>query len=691
MNAVVCRLCWSLLLVLVFGGIVPQSQPAPRPVALVYGQPVSVPMPAAFHVFAARLIDWDADGRLDLVAAPATASALYLLRQQPPHEAHRGAPVFSFPFAAAPVVGSTRDRWTLFDAIDEAQRPTTPTAAARADVPLSDRIGRTFDIADMDGDGLDDLLLSRNGRLTWLRNVGRAGAPAWGDPIDAIDDTGALVTFADVWHTVNPEAVDWDGDGLVDIIAGIWHTSRYVAGDLRQLRPRGAYSSHSGHLYLLRNVGTATAPRYGAPLALAADTGTLSDLGIPLSRTVDWDDDGDLDLIVAWYDASLRYYENTGSRTSPRLVDRGRLEAAGVPIGSAEVFRPDPEVGDVDGDGDLDVIVAGHGRAVFWFENVGTRRAPELAAARPLLVAATPSTPLHLGNIVTPMRFDVDEDGVPDILAGNEPGVFTWARNVGTARAPVFAAAVPLLATDGHPVQLYAKDLGLSMWGPLEDWDERTSPVPVDWDGDGRWDILTNTMSGRIYWLRNAGAPGAPRFEPPRAVRTGTGALRSQPRSRAGVGDWNGDGTPDVVLPDARGVLTIHLGHRDKDGEIVLSRTIVPRVSNGDAIVIEPQVNHVSAGRVPHEVADWNGDGRLDIVVSRRTETVPRRFVVTAYRNQGTVDAPVLAPIEVLGDVRSGHEAGLQVVDWNEDGTLDLLTGDQEGRVWFWDGRGLPR
>jgi hypothetical protein len=31
------------------------------------------------------------------------------------------------------------------------------------------------------------------------------------------------------------------------------------------------------------------------------------------------------------------------------------------------------------------------------------------------------------------------------------------------------------------------------------------------------------------------------------------------------------------------------------------------------------------------------------------------------------------------------------VVDWNQDGTLDVITGDQEGRVWLWDGRQLPR
>jgi hypothetical protein len=229
------------------------------------------------------------------------------------------------------------------------------------------------------------------------------------------------------------------------------------------------------------------------------------------------------------------------------------------------------------------------------------------------------------------------------------------------------------------------------MWGPLEDWDERTSPAPVDWDGDGLWDMITNSMSGRVYWLRNAGSRDRPRFDSLRPVETHAGPLVSVPRSRPAVADWTGDGTPDVILPDDRGVLAIHPGRRGADGVIRLATPIVPRTPGGDAIVVEPQLRHVSAGRIQHDVADWNGDGRLDILLSRRTSTTPRRFTVDAYRNEGTADAPVLSRVEVLGDVRSGHEAGLHVTDWDRDGVLDVLTGDQEGRVWLWNGRGLPR
>jgi hypothetical protein len=664
----------------------------PKPVAITYGQDVDVPMPAAFHVFAARPADWDGDGSIDLLAAPATGGAIYLLKNIGTPK----APRFDFPYAEPPLLGKARGRWTLFDFIDgqygaQGQKPAVPQATNGSnELP----IGRTFDVGDMDGDGDLDFLLARTNQVSWLRNTGSKAKAAWGAPEPIVDQQGKPITFDDVWATINPESVDWDGDGLKDLILGMWHPSRYGNGaDIRILQPRHAYGRDGGHAYLLRNTGTNAQPRYVAPVALASNTGVIAGLGLALTRAVDWDGDGDLDLTVAFYDASIRYYENTGTRTSPRLIDRGFIEADGAPISSAIVFRPDQAFLDLDGDGDLDLIAAGHGLYVGWYENTGSRTSPRLAFRGGLPMRATATTPVHLGNIVTPSTFDVDGDGVFDLLSGNEAGLIVWSKNTGTAAKPVFAPVQPLPGTDGKPLEMFSKDLGMSMWGPLEDWDERTSPVAIDWDGDGLWDVVTSTMSGRLYWIRNAGTKQAPRFEKPRAIDGPSGPLVGTPRSRPGALDWNGDGVPDLIVPDERGVLTIFLGSRGKDGKGAsrLTRTIVPVSPKGDALVMNPVLGNTTSGRLQHAVADWDGDGKLDILVSTRRDTTPRRYVIMWYRNIGTSDAPILDGRELLPSVDSGHEAGLHVVDWDQDGTLDVITGDQEGRVWFWDGRQLPR
>jgi hypothetical protein len=665
----------------------------PKPVAITYGQEVDVPMPAAFHVFAARPADWDGDGRIDLLATPATGGAIYLLKNIGTPK----APRFDFPYAEPPLVGKARGRWTLFDFIDatygaQGQKrgvKEPPAAEAANELP----IGRTFDVADMDGDGDLDFLLARTNQVAWLRNTGSKAKPSWGSPEPIVDPQAKPFAFADVWATINPESVDWDGDGLSDLILGMWHPSRYGNGaDIRILQPRHAYGRDGGHAYWLRNVGTKTQPRYAAPVALASNTGVIAGLGLALTRAVDWDGDGDLDLTVAFYDASIRYYENAGTRTSPRLIDCGRLEADGAPISSAIVFRPDQAFLDLDGDGDLDLIAAGHGLYVGWYENTGARTSPRLAFRGGLPMRATATTPVHLGNIITPSTFDVDGDGTFDLLSGNEAGLIVWSKNSGTAARPVFGPVQPLPGIDGKPLEMFSKDLGMSMWGPLEDWDERTSPVAVDWDDDGLWDVVTSTMSGRLYWIRNAGTSRTPRFEAPRAIDGPSGPLVGTPRSRPGALDWNGDNVPDLIVPDERGVLTIYLGARkDGKGAARLTRTIVPVSLKGDALVMNPVLGNTTSGRLQHAIADWDGDGKLDVFVSTRRDTSPRRYVIVWYRNIGTSDAPILDGRELLPSVDSGHEAGLHVVDWNQDGTLDVITGDQEGRVWLWDGRQLPR
>jgi hypothetical protein len=281
----------------------------PTPVAITYGQAVDVPMPAAFHVFAARPADWDGDGKIDLLAAPATGGAIYLLK----NIGDGKTPRFAFPYADPPLLGRTRGRWTLFDFIDgqygsaaEKARaysgpatPASPASAASAApaVPAAGAsaigsggadplIGRTFDVADMDGDGDLDFLLARTNQVAWLRNTGSQAKPAWGAPEPIVDQQGKPFVFDDVWATINPESVDWDGDGLNDLILGMWHPSRYGNGaDIRILQPRHAYGRDGGHAYWLRNVGSKTQAKYAAAVALSANTGVIAGLGRCRSTT----------------------------------------------------------------------------------------------------------------------------------------------------------------------------------------------------------------------------------------------------------------------------------------------------------------------------------------------------------------------------------------------------------------------
>ena len=56
------------------------------------------------------------------------------------------------------------------------------------------------------------------------------------------------------------------------------------------------------------------------------------------------------------------------------------------------------------------------------------------------------------------------------------------------------------------------------------------APAVADWDGDGRWDILSGSDSGAVYFCRNTGEPGATRFDEPEVLippHKGGGYVRS--------------------------------------------------------------------------------------------------------------------------------------------------------------------
>ena len=84
---------------------------------------------------------------------------------------------------------------------------------------------------------------------------------------------------------------------------------------------------------------------------------------------------------------------------------------------------------------------------------------------------------------------------------------------------------------------------------PVKIPDGHCTPVIADWDGDGRWDILSGTATGAVYWYRNVGKPGTPgvrrgRGAPPRgiggsAIRSSSTPMRSRGRASARRSTWS--------------------------------------------------------------------------------------------------------------------------------------------------------
>ena len=191
----------------------------------------------------------------------------------------------------------------------------------------------------------------------------------------------------------------------------------------------------------------------------------------------------------------------------------------------------------------------------------------------------------------------------------------------------------------------------------------------ADYDGDGRLDLIAGAdccQEGCFYVFRRLKDGGfAPRqkvkpvFPPEQFGRVRPDALAT----RVAVGDLNGDGKPDVLIGGRdRGFLGVVFGPLAGKDELTVQR-MWPEGQEP-----YPPGTRLSTNPV---LADWDGDGLPDLILGLRGGE--RRRGVYWCRNVGTKREPKFGPSQLLvADVR-GEITGLCVADWNGDGRPDLI------------------
>ena len=147
---------------------------------------------------------------------------------------------------------------------------------------------------------------------------------------------------------------------------------------------------------------------------------------------VDWDDDGDLDLLLGdYYGGRLFLRLNDGSKTEPSFsATNVAVEADGEPL-VIEKGLAAPRVVDWDSDGLFDILCGGSKGGVYFFRNIGEKTAPKFAAAEALIkpvkdpsnsfikrVPSKDGNPMLPGSSYHIEPFDYDGDGDLDLLVG---------------------------------------------------------------------------------------------------------------------------------------------------------------------------------------------------------------------------------------------------------------------------------
>ena len=408
--------------------------------------------------------------------------------------------------------------------------------------------------------------------------------------------------------------VDWEGDGDQDLIVGIGEWSDYEWDHAYDAQGRWQNGPLHGWVYLIKNIDG----EYSAsPERVEAAGAPVDVYGWPSPNVADFDGDGDLDLLCGEFLDGFTYFKNVGTRSEPDYSAGVKLDGAdGRPL-VMHVQMITPTAIDWDRDGDMDLIVGDEDGRVALVENVTTSGA-DLPLFKQPNYFQQQAHELKFGALATPFAHDWDGDGDEDILCGNTAGNIALFRNLdgkGTRWS-----APELLEVDGQTFRIMAGPGG-SIQGPAEaKWGYTTLSV-ADWDEDGRDDILVNSIWPKLQLLRNTPAgleqqalPFWTREAPPAFYWWQTRAenLQTQWRTTPLATDFDGDGKLDLVILDQEGYLTCQSRAREET-RIFLDEDLSPVRLNA--------ATAGRSGRVKLAVVDWDGDGRLDILTNSENAT----------------------------------------------------------------------
>ncbi|HEX9951217.1 MAG TPA: FG-GAP-like repeat-containing protein, partial [Rubricoccaceae bacterium] len=236
--------------------------------------------------------------------------------------------------------------------------------------------------------------------LSSLNTAGPTATPVYSRRTAGAAGIPATVSFAAV-----PAAGDIDGDGDTDLVFGGGDGVLRVALNTAGPAALAAFSAVTLNPYGLTDIGDNAAPTLG-----------------------DVNGDGDMDLLVGRTDGTVAYFENTaGPAATPAFALR---TGAANPLAALDVgFSSAPHLVDLDGDGDLDVLVGAVDGTVSTLTNTaGPRVAPAFGAAT---AGAFGLADIGYGSV--PATGDLDGDGDVDVLVGTSPGAVAQYRNDGTA------------------------------------------------------------------------------------------------------------------------------------------------------------------------------------------------------------------------------------------------------------------
>ncbi|MFV0337656.1 MAG: FG-GAP repeat domain-containing protein [Chthoniobacterales bacterium] len=291
-------------------------------------------------------------------------------------------------------------------------------------------------------------------------------------------------------------------------------------------------------------------------LPILTQSGSISDNSMPVSVSIaDMNNDGLNDIVTSDVFGYMRIYFNAGSKTEPKFttgelipvfISRGRdrrlPEKAnqGVRIAAANFS----------GGSSNDLVIGNYIGEIMLLKNAGSPMVPKFVQPPDVskIIIPTSKDGRRWGNVFDPTVADINKDGKPDLLIGEgsySANSIHLLINQGSAAAPKF----------DDPNRFFL------VYGMGR---EQLSSAVVDYNGDGKDDIIMTDRMGVIGVYLNPGSGWEPGKDFPFASNIAVDGkagsdLRIGGISTIATGDMNGDGLFDLVVGKSNGRVAMAL------------------------------------------------------------------------------------------------------------------------------------
>lgn len=273
----------------------------------------------------------------------------------------------------------------------------------------------------------------------------------------------------------------------------------------------------------------------------------------------DYNSDGLMDLVIgnsgftdttttAGLRSSLFLYENIGTVNKPayKLITNDYVGISTINLDVANnqpTFRIIPTFGDIDGDGDEDMLIGGDNGKLHLFEN--TAGAGNVAN---FVLSQAEYRSIDVGLFAAPQLIDLNRDGLLDIIVGDRLGFISYYENVGTATAANFNLETTQLG--GVKTRRFNEFNGNS--------------IPFVFDDNGSYKLISGATNGYIYMYDSIDGNLANNFF---LVDSTFLNIKQGGWSSVSVADINNDGGLDLVVGNVAGGVNFYKG----DSNIIIS------------------------------------------------------------------------------------------------------------------------